>query len=373
MLCPICDRDNALDARRCKACGADFEDPEIAAQLQRPAGLGGDDDGEPNLQGDRYLGLRWIGLEVGGDLRRFALIGGIAMLLAAALPISLDFEHIRAVWSIVDDGPTFALLLPFVLGAVAIVLAIVGDRLPRYVTSGALALGGLLVIGFAVAPQGEYSHLMRKTWWGPWLGVAVIGAGVIVRVLRRRDPYARWIVAGGAAIVLIGLFLPFTDGRAAMPGEYSMFMRDTDLLDKSVAGASYDGFDSDSMVRFLSMWHMVLIALVLTAVGAALVASRGPWDSPALVLRPLGWVIVFWLPLTMLLYTLNITGWKNEDLWDAAQHDAWDRYTNALFVGRARLAALTIPAAAWLAAGLAGLYVQLVVPNLPKARAADAR
>ena len=106
MLCPICDRDNPLDARRCKACGADFEDPDIAAQLERPAGRAGTaaDDGEPNLHSDRYLGVRWIGLEVGGDLRTIALYGGLGFAIAAVLPIALDFEHVRGVWSVLASG-----------------------------------------------------------------------------------------------------------------------------------------------------------------------------------------------------------------------------------------------------------------------------
>ena len=361
MRCPICDRDNPGDARRCKACGADFEDPELAAQLDRPATAA--DDGEPNLQGDRYLGVRWIGLEVGGDLRKVALIGGIGFAIAAVLPLSLDLEKVRAVWSVLDDGPAFALLVPFLLAAIGIGLWF-GEKLPPVVTAGVLAAGGLAVLGFAIAPQGKYALLMTRTWWAPWIGVAIAGAGVVIRVLRRRDPYARWIVVGGAAIVLIGMFLPYTDGRSALPGEFPMFMRDQDLLDKSIGGASYDGFDSDAMVRFLSLWHIALIGLCAAAAGFSIGMSRGPWDSAALVLRPLGWVLVFWVPATFALYTLNITGWKAESM--GVDRELWDRFTTSLFAGRIRIAALAIPAAAWLAIGLAGLYVKLVVPRLPR-------
>lgn len=371
MLCPICDRDNPLDARRCKACGADFEDPEIASQLVRPAGRPGtsaDDDGEPNLQGDRYLGVRWIGLEVGNDLRTIALLGGLGFAIAAILPVALDFVKVRAVWSSLSAGPTFALVLPMVLAALGIAIGTpLGRKLPAAVTAGVLTVGAALVLGYAIAAQGQYGALSTRTWWGPWFGLPIAGAGVVVRILRRRDPYARWIVVGGAVIMLIGMLLPFTDGRTALPGEYSLFMGGKDLLDVSIAGASFDGFDYDAMVRFLSMWHLLAIGLAVGAATFALPMSKGPWDSPGLVLRPLGWVLVFWLPATFALYTLNIVGWHGADwiVW-RDHYYKWDPFTTALFAARIRVAVLAIPACAWLALGLAGLYTNLVVPHLPK-------
>jgi len=365
MLCPICDRDNPLDARRCKACGADFEDPEIAAQLERPVGSR-PDDGEPNLHSDRYLGVRWIGLEVGGDLRRVAMLGGLGFALASVLPIALDLQHVRGVWSVLGQGPTLALIIPMLLAVVGIAIATpLGAKVPAPVTAGLLTVGGVMVLGYAVAAQGQYGAVMTRTWWGPWFGLAVVGAGIFVRILRRRDPYARWIIVGGAAVVLIGMFLPYTDGRTVLPAEYSLFMRDRSLIDRSVGGASVDGFDYDAMVRFLSMWHLFAIALVSGAVACSLTMSKGPWDSMGLVLRPMGWVIVFWLPLTFALYTFNVVGWHGASwvYWHGERYD-WEPFTTALFAGRARLVVLTIPAVAWLSIGLAGLYATLVVPRL---------
>ncbi|MBK9037437.1 MAG: hypothetical protein IPL61_40370 [Myxococcales bacterium] len=376
MLCPICDRDNDLDARRCKACGADFEDPEVAAQLVRPirAGTSADDD-EPNLSGDRYLGVRWIGLEVGGDLRKIALLGGIAFAVAALVPIALDLQHVKAVWSVLGSGPTFVLVVPFVLALVGIALATpLGKRVPPAVVAAVLALGGALTIGLVVARQGGTSALSTRTWWGPWFGVAIMGAGLIIRILRRRDPYARWIVLGGAAIALIGMIVPFTDSRVALPAEYELFLRGRDLVDTSIASASSEGFEGAPMVRFISIWHLALFPLVGVAAGFALGMSKGPWDSSGLVLRPIGWALVFWLPASLALYTINIMGWHGYDYarWNGQYYD-WEKFTTALFFGRARLLFVTIPAAAWLSVGLAGLYANLVVPRLPGATAGPGR
>ena len=55
------------------------------------ANAGVQPDGEIDLSGGRYLGMRWLGLEVGGDLRRIAAIGGVLFALVAVLPVKLGF------------------------------------------------------------------------------------------------------------------------------------------------------------------------------------------------------------------------------------------------------------------------------------------
>jgi hypothetical protein len=207
--------------------------------------------------------------------------------------------------------------------------------------------------------------LSLRTWWAPWFGLAIVTAGMMIRILRRRDPNARWIIVAGAVLVFVGMVVPYTETRSVLPAEYSLFFRGGDLLDKSIATASIDGFDSDAMVRFISLWHLLVLGLVGVAVGFSIAMSTGPWDSSGLVLRPVGWVIGFWIPATMALYTLNIMGWHGyaSASLRGRRYD-WEPFTTALFAGRGRLVVLTIPAVAWLAIGLAGLYANLVAPRL---------
>ena len=122
------------------------------------------------------------------------------------------------------------------------------------------------------------------------------------------------------------------------------------------------------MVRFLSMWHLLGIGLVVAAAGLTIPTPKGPWDTLGLVLRPIGFVLVFYIPLTLALYTLNIMGWRGVEyvVWQE-RYIEWDDYTNALFAGRARTLLVALPAAAWAAAGLAGLWANTVVPHLPPA------
>jgi len=365
IICPICDRANARDARRCKSCGADFEDAELAAQIGRP--LGGADDDDLNLSSDRFLGVRWLGLEVGGDLRLVALLGGLLFALAAVVPVNLDFHGVKATWSVLGSGPTFALLLPVICGALGIALGTpLGRYLPPPAVAGALVVGGAAVLLFGVTPLGASCAIPERTPWLVWLGLPLAAAGIAVRVMRPRDVHVRWVVVGGAVLVVVGMLLPHTDARPSLPGEYVLYMRDERLLDASLLGASMEGFDHDVMVRFLSMWHLLGVGLVVAAAGLAIPTPRGPWDTLGLALRPIGFVLVFYIPLTMALYTLNIMGWRGVDyvVWKERYRD-WDDFTNALFAGRARAFLVSLPAAAWMATGLAGLWATAIGPHLP--------
>jgi hypothetical protein len=166
------------------------------------------------------------------------------------------------------------------------------------VIAGVLVAGGAAVLLFGLTPFGASCALPERTPWLVWLGMPIAAAGVAVRVMKPRDLHARWLVVGGAVLVIIGMLLPHTDARPSLPGEYVLYMRDTSLLDKSLLGASVDGFDQDVMVRFLSMWHLLGIGLVVGAAALTIHAhcpgtrsaiarsascwcstSRSPWRS----------------------------------------------------------------------------------------------
>ena len=362
MNCPICDRANDRDARRCKACGADFEDPEIAAQLGRSP-VAEDDAGEIDLSGGRYLGVRWLGLEAGGDLRKLALVGGVLFLLVALLPVKLGFGPVQASWSGLEHGPKAALVLPFILAALGLALGTpLGRGLPPVAVAGALTAGGAAVLALGLATMGPHAGTTTSVLWLPWFGTAIAAAGVALRVLRRRDPYARWIVVGDAVVFLIGIALPHGNAGEHMPVEFSVYLR-RGLADQSLLSAWLDGFDNDSTVRFLSLWHLFELALLGGAILFTLRPSTGPWDSAGMVLRPIGAALVFHLTLTFLFMTFNIMGWKIDGIGYFDDH-TWSDFTGGLFAGRARLVLLSIPTTMWLTAGLVGLYAQLVVPRL---------
>jgi hypothetical protein len=366
--CPICDRENPRDARRCKSCGADFEDAEIAQQIGRPVGGMADEDGEINLLGDRYLGIRWLGLEGGSDLRLIAIIGGIFFAIAAVLPVNLDYTSAKAMWSVAGKGPTFALILPVVCAALGLALGSpLGRVLPAPAIAGVLAAGGFAILLFALAPLGHSCGLPEHPWWFIWLGYPLAAAGVAVRVMKPRDPYARFLVVAGAVLVVVGMVLPHTDLRSYLPAEYVLVRHDTDLIDKSLFTASLEGFDHHLAIRFISMWHLFGMALVVAAAALTFPTPKGPWDTFGLVLRAMGIGLVFMIPLTMGLYMINIMGAPTFDsVYGYGQYLTWDEFSDALFAGRARTLVLTVPAAMWTATGVAGLWATLVAPRLPQ-------
>ncbi len=364
MNCPICDRDNDVDARRCRSCGADFEDPEIAAQLDRPRPDEGP-DGEIDLSGGRYLGVRWLGLEAGGDLRRLALIGGGLFAACALLPVKLGFGATQASWSAMTDGPKLALALPFVLAALGIALGVFGRKLPPAAVAGALAVGGAAFLVVGIAPMGEHAGTPTRGSWLPWFGTAIAAAGVAIRVLRRRDAHARWIIVGGAVLVALGMILPQADLGRSLPAEFPLYLKNSRLADASLLTTWTDAFDHDVTIKFLSMWHLLELPLLGGAIVLAMMASKGPWDTNAVTLRPLGFVLIFFLTLTLTFYTLNMIGWKAADYvyWNGEGHTK-SEFTGALFAGRARLALLSLPATVWLVSGLVGLYATVIAPRL---------
>jgi hypothetical protein len=372
--CPICDRENVRDARRCKSCGADFEEPEIAAQIGRPVGGMTDEDGEINLMGDRFLGVRWLGLEGGSDLRLLAIIGAVFFAIAAILPINLDYTKAKAMWSVLDKGPTFALLLPAVCAVIGIALATpLGRLLPPAALAGILTAGGFAVLLFAIAPLGRSCGLPEKTPWFLFFGYPIAAAGVAVRAMKPRDANARWLVVGGAVLVLIGMALPHTDARPYLPAEFQLVRHDSDLMDKSLLTASLDGFGHHLAIRFLSMWNLFGMALVVAAAALSLLAPKGPWDTFGLVLRPMGMALTFMIPLTMGMVMINIMGAPTFDaIVGYGQYLTWDEFSDALFAGRARMLILTVPAAIWAVGGLAGLWATVVAPRTA-ARASPAR
>jgi hypothetical protein len=365
--CPICDRENARDARRCKSCGADFEDAELAEQIGRPVGGMTDDDGDINLLGDRYLGIRWLGLEGGSDLRLIALIGAVFFGIAAILPVNLDYTSAKASWSLLSKGPTFALVLPAICAVLGIALATpLGRILPPAAVAGTLVAGGFAVLLFGLAPLGRSCGLPEKTAWFLALGYPIAAAGIAVRAMKPKDAYARWLVVGGAVLVIIGMALPHTDARPILPAEYQLVMKDRDLMDKSLLTASLAGFDHHLAVRFLSIWHLFGMLLVVAAAALTLATPKGPWDTFGLVLRPMGVALVFMIPLTTALYMINIMGAPTfDEVYGYGSYLTWDEFSDALFAGRARMLVLTIPAAIWTATGLAGLWATVVAPNLP--------
>jgi hypothetical protein len=370
MNCPICGRFSPAGSSRCTACGADFGDPDVmalAAAPRRPltAPAGAPALEEAALANDRVLFMSGAGIADGTSLRRVGLIGALLLFLGALCPVDLDFHGTKLPFQVLGDGPTVAMIVPLILAAAVLAVAVPRRGvIPPVGVAGVLAAAGLLVLLLGLTPFGKYARTATELPLLTWLGVAIAGIGVSMRVLLPRDPAAPFIAVGGAALFLVGGLLPHDELDPLVPIE----MRGTDA--ESLLGAAYDAVDSKiGSVLLLGLVQLAPIALL--SLGAALSFRRptGLWDGTGNVLRIFALAIVLWLPVSFVVAAFNILGPPPTPpgekppeyvIIEGETHRVTD-VTRALLLGRARLAVLSAGAMFWLTAGAAALYTQLRV------------
>jgi len=390
MLCPICDRRNPDYADRCTACGADFHDPEVRALIGAPAatptagaapGTGataGTVDptgaGTASLASDRFFGVSAAGLADGRHLSRLAWVGGALLAVAFLVPVDPDFGGLRMPWALLGGGlgRSLAVILPLLLGAAAVELAVVGKRLPRPAVAGALVAAGLLAFGLCIPPLARGAGANAHLPWLVWLGVATAAVGVTARVLRPLDRTARWVIAAGGVLVLFAQLVPHGDTNQTMPVDF--WLVNVGGIDVSrLSGNLHALVDGTVEVRLLAFWQLVPLALVPTAFVLALRQPSGPWDTKGAGLRPLGWVLVPYVAIWFAVYALNAMGWPG-----GAFHVKLDgrwleggTFSTAVVAARLHLMLVALGATAWLVGGATALYLRFV-PGGAAATAAPA-
>jgi hypothetical protein len=370
--CPICERRSPAYADRCTACGADFHDPEVRALIGAPPAAGtppGAADptagaGTASLASDRFFGVSAAGLADGRHLTRVAWAGGILLAAAFLVPVDPDFRGLRMPWSLLGGGlaRSLAVILPLLLGAAAVELAVIGKRLPRAAVAGGLAATGLLAFGLCVPPLAHgagatAAHLP----WLVWLGVAAAAVGLGARVLRPLDRTARWVIAGGGALVLFAMVVPHGDTTQTLPIDFSMI--NVGGLDVSRLSGNLNALvDGTVEVRLLAFWQLVPLVLVPVAFALALRQPSGPWDTRAHGLRPVGWVVVPYVAIWFALYALDAMGWPGGAFHIQVDGHWLDgsTFSTAVVAGRLHLALIALGATAWLVGGASALYLRLV-------------
>ena len=359
MKCPVCERPNPDYAPYCQACGADLKDPDVLAL----AGAGPTvtaPGAEASLARDTFFGVSAAGLVDGRHVSKLAWIGGALLAIAFLVPIDPDFDGLRMPWSLLGEGRSVALILPLLLGAAGIELAVLGARVPAAIKAGILVAGGAAVLALAIEPLAQGAGAATSQPWLEWAGAIVAGVGVTARILRPLDRNARWLIAGGAALAVIGLLIPWSDAREHVPIEYPLYIADEKLMNASLWTVNKTGLTHDFMVRFLSLWHLALVPACAVAFALAWRRPEGPWDTKATGLRPLGGVIVLYVALCFALYAANIAGWDSPAQWVGLGGIGaidMDVFMRAVFAGRARMFFVVLGASAWMIGGGAALYL----------------
>jgi hypothetical protein len=359
MKCPVCERPNADYAPYCQHCGADLKDPDVLAL----AGAGPTvtaPGAEASLASDRFLGVSAAGLADGTHLSKLAWIGGALLAASFLVPIDPDYSGLRMSWSLLGDGRSIALILPLLLGAAGIELAVLGRRVPPVAKAAILAVGGVALYALAIGPITFGAGAPSSLPWLEWGGAMVAAIGVTVRILRPLDRNARWLVLAGLALTIVGLVIPWDDAGRHLPIEYPLYIADAKLAHVSLLDANLTGLSHDFSVRFLSLWHLALPAALALALALSWRRPQGPWDTKATGLRPLGAAIVLYVGLSFVLYAFNLVGGNLPGevvyLYDHAV--STDAFLRAVFAGRAHLALVTLGASAWLVGGGAALFLR---------------
>jgi hypothetical protein len=174
--------------------------------------------------------------------------------------------------------------------------------------------------------------------------------------LRLHDPGSttarRALVAlGGLAIV--ALFIPISGASRVLPLELRFYIQDAEALaSASTIGAFAEVINRDANVLFVCLWAFLPLALIPGAIALAWPRPSGVWDTSGKILRPLGWIIAFFVPLAYLLYAFNLTGWDMPGLVSTGEYVArYDDFVKTTMVSRTKLALLAGGFSLWATLG----------------------
>ena len=338
--CPICTTKNPTGTMRCTACGADFDDPDVRALGGEAAAMSSSSLGTPgSLSASRFLGFSLEGAVSGGAARRVALVGGGLLLAGFLAPLTINYRELVPAWKAMGDGPALALLFP--LAAVVLALGAAFAPLPARARGAVLVALGLA--GLATLPWlGRYAGAPAAplALFGLFMPLAAAAIG-----LRLHDPgsqVARKALAVLGGLALLAMFIPISGADRVLPLELRFYLHDADALSRATTvGAFAEVMNRDANVLFLCLWAFFPLVLLPGAVALAWPRPSGVWDTSGKVLRPVGWIVAFYVPLAYLLYAFNLTGWDMPGLVSTGEYVAkYDDFVKTTMVGRAKLALL---------------------------------
>jgi len=355
--CPICKQMLQPGHYLCPACGADLSDPDVLAMAPGDSTeLPQSSLGEAGALSERkFLRATTDSIRSGAAMRTLGLVGGIFLVLAFLIPVSADFRHWMWPREALDRGPTFAVLLPLVTGLVGIAAALI-PRLDNWVRAAVLVLCGLLGIFFCLPPLGEFAGTAFAATPLLTLGLLVAGSALAGRLYFPRSQAVRLALIGGTVVTVIALFVPMAKTYTALPIELPIYIANP-FKEMSLFSALSKGAGHDVMVRFLSLYALLPLVLLPTAAALAWPTPGGVWDKMGTALRPIAWVAVLYLPLGYALQAFNVAGWTNFP--DVMARGVWvefDDFTQALMLGRARLALVSAFFVVWTQIGAVVLF-----------------
>jgi hypothetical protein len=314
-----------------------------ASQSMRTLG----DAGE--LSASKFLGFSHDGLIDGTGLKKLGVIFGALLLISFVMPVitaPVDYDEVREkfifenvmswdAWKF-PNVSKFALLLPLILGALGIAIA-VAPKIPAHVRAIGLAVLGLLGLFFCLNKVGELIGTPSRTITLLNIGVIVAGVSATMRVLRPKSKEARYGLAAGAGIIALGFLIPLGDLANTLPGEFRKWSGALELDLGTSMPLSQLLKSLDRRVPEVTFTSMLILAPLLAAPAAAWFAWKmpaGPWDKGSLALRPLTWLLVLFIPLLYALLAFNAV--------------STDKADEAVLMGRLRVLVIAVSFTMWI-------------------------
>ncbi len=342
--CPVCSQNNPSNSMRCSSCGADFSDPDVMAMMgEDVSNIVAPEVAAGSLAHGTFLGFSEEGLVTGGAVRKLALVGSIVLIAAFLVPVSINFEERVMAWKALESAPSIALLFPALaalMGLVAFVAPL--QTWQRSATLVAAGMVGITTLPFLGSLSGSPEKLLPLIW----LGTLVGGWGLVLRCYDAQNMFARKLAIGGAVIAFVGFFLPLSDPQQAVPLEMRFYFRES--MDSGSAFTVYKTvFNKDPMVFFSSLY--LFLPLAVLPLGAALAWAKpsGAWDKAGMLLRPVAWLAVLYVPIGFALFAFNLLGENDGRVFINNAVYSWNDVTSHALLGRLRLLALGAVFALW--------------------------
>jgi len=140
----------------------------------------------------------------------------------------------------------------------------------------------------------------------------------------------------------------------SIPVELRFFLQE-EMGSAMPVAAYYKVLNRDPMVFFSSIY--LLLPLVLLPAGAALAwaKSEGAWDTRSMIIKPIAWIAVLYVPLGYALFTFNLFGMDGQLVRIDGHVISWDDFSSAALLGRCRLLALSTGFALWATLPIVGV------------------
>jgi hypothetical protein len=317
-------------------------------------------DGAGALGAGHHLGVTVENLGDGRSARRFAIVGALLCVIGFVMPAVRLWEteppaywgdepkvhgYYRFSWDLWHEGHGLALAWPLVAAVLALVAAL-APRLPAVWRFGLIAVAGLGGLALSLGQLGGYGMAPTETRTIAMFALVLAGASLWARLLWPASVPVRRALIAAAALLWIGMLIPVQDVAKLLPFDYSA---NADVIDLDLASrhmplvAIAKGVDKRlSAMLFVALFLLVPLVALPAAAALAWKQPRGIWDKAGLGLRPLAWLLTFYVPLLYGLMAFSATGWDDE-------------LSKSALIGRMRLTVLVAPFFVWAQLGMLGV------------------